>query len=98
MSSDQHATIEAQLHRPEARVSEALFGLHLEHIGNCVHPCVWVGPDSPIPNTDGIRSDTIAILSELHPTVCKYPGGCFSDFYDWCDGIGALGGVLQPNT
>ncbi len=88
MSTDQQATIAVQLHRQRAHVSEALFGLHLEHIWNCVYPCVWVGSDSPMPNTKGIRSDTTALLSELHPTVCKYPGGYFSDFYDWRDGIG----------
>ena len=88
MSMDKHTLVEVHLHRREAHVSENLFGLHLEHIWNCVYPCIWVGLDSPIPNTDGIRSDTTAFLAELHPTVCKYPGGYFSDFYDWRDGIG----------
>ncbi len=80
--------IRVSLDRPRHHVSEKFFGLHLEHIWNCVYPCVWVGPDSPIPNTDGIRRDTARLLAELRPAVCKYPGGYFTDFYDWRDGVG----------
>ncbi len=65
-----------------------LYGLHLEHIWNCVYGSVWVGLESDIPNTDGIRDDVVGLLKQLRPTVCKYPGGYFSDFYDWRDGVG----------
>jgi len=69
-------------------IDSNLFGLHLEHIWNCVYPCVWVGPDSPIPNVHGIRRDVVRALESLRPTICKYPGGYFTDFYDWRDGVG----------
>lgn len=69
-------------------IDDNLYGLHLEHIWNCVYGSVWVGPDSEIPNTDGIRNDVTELLKQLRPSVLKYPGGYFSDFYDWRDGVG----------
>jgi alpha-L-arabinofuranosidase len=65
-----------------------VYGLHLEHIWNCVYPSIWVGRDSDIPNSNGIRKDVVKLLAALKPSVCKYPGGYFSDFYDWRDGVG----------
>ena len=82
------ATVEIDAGKTRGMIDPLLFGLHLEHIWNCVYPCVWVGPGSAVPNVDGIRADTVSCLSELRPTVCKYPGGYFSDFYDWRDGVG----------
>ena len=95
--------------RARARIDDRLFGLHLEHIWNCVYPCIWVGPESSVPNTDGIRDETVAALAALRPTICKYPGGYFTDFYDWRDGIGppenrrareypCVPGRREPNT
>ena len=74
--------------RPRSRIAHNLFGLHLEHIWNCVYPCVWVGSESPVDNVAGIREEAIRLLSALRPSVCKYPGGYFSDFHDWRDGVG----------
>ncbi|MBI4231768.1 hypothetical protein HY605_00935 [Candidatus Peregrinibacteria bacterium] len=74
--------------RVKGKIDPNVFGLHLEHIWNCVYPCVWVGAGSDIDNTDGIRNDTLELLSALRPTVFKYPGGYFTDFYDWRDGTG----------
>lgn len=65
-----------------------VYGLHLEHIWTCVYPCIWVGRDSKVPNIEGIRKDVVKLLAGLRPAVCKYPGGYFSDFYDWRDGVG----------
>jgi len=103
------ALVEIDLNRRRQRIDERLFGLHIEHIWTVIYPCVWVGDDPAIPNTDGIRDETVALLSQLRPTVCKYPGGYFTDFYDWRDGIGprearrareypCVPGRVEPNT
>lgn len=73
----------------KGKIDPNIFGLHLEHIWNCVYPCVWVGRDSAIANTEGIRNQTVELLAALRPTVCKYPGGYFTDLYDWRDGVGS---------
>jgi alpha-L-arabinofuranosidase len=86
---DHEAQISVHPDRRGAAIPATLYGLHLEHIWNCVYGSLWVGPEAAIANTDGIRDDVVALLRQLRPAVCKYPGGYFSDFYDWRDGTGA---------
>ena len=72
-----------------------------------VYEGIWVGPDSAIPNTRGIRNDVVAALKALKVPNVRWPGGCFADEYHWRKGIGAArsvtlnpnwGGVIEPNT
>jgi len=65
-----------------------IYGHFAEHLGWCVYEGIWVGEDSPIPNTDGIRNDVAAALKKIRPPVLRWPGGCFADDYHWQDGIG----------
>ncbi|MFH0964981.1 MAG: alpha-L-arabinofuranosidase C-terminal domain-containing protein [Planctomycetota bacterium] len=88
MAKRRKVSITIRVDEGKAQISERLFGLHLEHIWNCVYPCIWVGEGSDAPNREGIREDTVRMLSALRPTVFKYPGGYFTDFYDWRDGVG----------
>ena len=48
----------------------------------------WVGEDSPVPNTNGIRNDVVEALRAIAVPVLRWPGGCFADEYHWKDGIG----------
>ena len=72
-------------------INRNLYGHFAEHLGTCIYEGIWVGPDSSIPNTNGIRNDTIAALRELSPPVLRWPGGCFADDYHWRDGVGRRG-------
>jgi alpha-N-arabinofuranosidase len=92
-----------------ARIDRNLFGQFAEHLGHGVYEGVWVGPDSPIPNTRGIRNDVVAALKAIKVPNVRWPGGCFADEYHWRKGIGApgarvvtlnpnWGGVIEPNT
>ena len=65
-----------------------LYGHFAEHLGRCVYEGFWVGEDSPIPNTRGIRNDVVAALKKIKTPVLRWPGGCFADDYHWMDGIG----------
>lgn len=69
-------------------ISPYLHGQFAEHLGELVYPGVWVGEDSAIPNTGGIRNDVINALKPLELPVLRWPGGCFADTYHWRDGIG----------
>src|SRR6266566_1509746 len=42
---------------------------------------IWVGEDSTIPNTRGIRNDVVAALRTMKIPVLRWPGGCFADEY-----------------
>ncbi len=90
-----------------AKIDRNIFGQFAEHLGHGVYDGIWVGPDSPIPNTRGIRNDVVAALKALKVPNVRWPGGCFADEYHWRNGIGSQrvvtlnpnwGGVTDPNT
>jgi alpha-L-arabinofuranosidase len=74
--------------RPGAEISRNIYGQFSEHLGHCIYGGIWVGEDSPIPNTRGIRNDVVAALKKIQVPVLRWPGGCFADEYHWMDGIG----------
>jgi alpha-N-arabinofuranosidase len=69
-------------------ISRNIYGHFSEHLGRCVYEGIWVGENSPIPNTRGIRNDVVAALKKMKIPVLRWPGGCFADEYHWKDGIG----------
>jgi alpha-L-arabinofuranosidase len=88
-------------------INRQLFGQFAEHLGTGIYEGVWVGPDSPIPNTRGIRNDVVAALRAIKVPNVRWPGGCFADEYHWRNGVGPTrrvtfnpnwGGVIEPNT
>lgn len=89
-------------------ISRNIYGQFSEHLGRCIYEGIWVGPDSPIPNTRGIRNDVVAALRKIKVPNVRWPGGCFADEYHWKDGIGPRekrpsiinthwGGVVENN-
>jgi alpha-N-arabinofuranosidase len=100
-------TVDASRSGP--KIDRQLFGQFAEHLGKGIYEGVWVGPDSPIPNTRGIRTDVVTALKAIKVPNVRWPGGCFADEYHWRNGIGPLGsrrvtlnpnwgGVTEPNT
>jgi alpha-N-arabinofuranosidase len=90
-----------------AKIDRNIFGQFAEHLGHGIYEGVWVGPDSPIPNTRGIRNDVVRALKAIKVPNVRWPGGCFADEYHWRKGVGhtrvvALnpnwGGVTEPNS
>ena len=79
-------TIEADL--GTQTISRHIYGHFAEHLGRCIYEGIWVGEDSPIPHTGGIRNDVVEALSRLRVPNLRWPGGCFADTYHWRDGIG----------
>ncbi len=82
------ATLTVSTEAAGPRIEPAIYGQFVEHLGTGVRDGLWVGPESPIPNTRGFRNDVVAALRRLHVPVVRWPGGCFADDYDWRDGIG----------
>jgi len=78
--------------QPAAVISRNIQGQFAEHLGRGIYDGIWVGPDSPIPNTRGIRKDVVAALRAVQVPVVRWPGGCFADIYNWRDGIGPRAG------
>ena len=93
--------------KPGAKIDRNIFGQFAEHLGHGVYEGIWVGPDSKIPNTRGIRNDVVTALKVIKVPNVRWPGGCFADEYHWRKGIGPhrtvslnpnWGGVIEPNT
>src|SRR5580765_7799071 len=95
--------------KPGPVISKNIYGQFSEHLGHCIYEGIWVGEDSPIPNTRGIRNDVVAALKAMKVPVLRWPGGCFADEYHWKDGIGPRekrpsiinthwGGVVENNA
>src|SRR5271154_3254607 len=95
--------------QPGGTINRNIYGQFSEHLGRCIYEGIWVGEDSPIPNTRGIRNDVVAALKDLHVPVLRWPGGCFADEYHWRNGIGprdqrpamintTWGGVVENNN
>jgi alpha-N-arabinofuranosidase len=70
------------------QISRHLYGHFVEHLGRCIYDGIWVGEDSDIPNTDGVRTDVFEALKAIKIPNLRWPGGCFADDYHWRDGIG----------
>ncbi|MBD0378953.1 alpha-N-arabinofuranosidase [Paenibacillus sedimenti] len=101
-----YVTINADM--AKGKINRNIYGHFSEHLGRCIYEGIWVGEDSPIPNTKGIRNDVLAALKKIKVPVLRWPGGCFADEYHWKDGVGPLesrkkminthwGGVLENN-
>ena len=69
-------------------ISPYLHGQFIEFLGECIDQGLWVGTDSSIPNTDGIRTDALKALKALKPPLLRWPGGCYADTYHWRQGVG----------
>lgn len=69
-------------------IDKNIYGHFAEHLGRCIYEGFWVGEDSSIPNTHGIRNDVVDALRKVQIPVLRWPGGCFADEYHWEDGIG----------
>ncbi len=87
-SSPVSVAIEIQADEPGATINPNIYGQFAEHLGRGIYEGVWVGEDSPIPNTNGFRNDVIAALKKMQVPLIRWPGGCFADEYHWRDGIG----------
>jgi alpha-N-arabinofuranosidase len=74
--------------QPQGVINRNIYGQFAEHLGRLIYEGLWVGEDSTIPNTRGLRNDVIGALKELQIPVLRWPGGCFADEYHWRDGIG----------
>ncbi len=91
------------------KISKHIYGHFAEHLGACIYGGFYVGENSKIPNTNGVRNDVVAALKSLKVPNLRWPGGCFADTYHWKDGIGPKekrptivntwwGGVTENNS
>ncbi|MGE5327617.1 MAG: alpha-N-arabinofuranosidase, partial [Deltaproteobacteria bacterium] len=105
--AQEKVTLSVDASKAGAKIDRNIFGQFAEHLGHGIYEGIWVGPDSTIPNTHGIRNDVVQALRAIKVPNVRWPGGCFADEYHWRNGIGPhrnvtlnpnWGGVIEPNT
>jgi len=69
-------------------INRNIYGHFAEHLGGCIYGGIWVEEDSQLPKVRGMRKDVLKLVRDLRPPVIRWPGGCFSEYYHWEDGIG----------
>ena len=105
----QDATVSIHTNQGKEKIHKEIYGQFAEHLGSCIYGGLWVGENSPIPNTNGYRTDVFNALKALQIPVLRWPGGCFADEYHWMDGIGPRskrpsmknnnwGGTIEDNS
>jgi alpha-N-arabinofuranosidase len=82
------ARVEVMVNEAIGTISPDIYGHFVEHLGAVVYDGIWVGENSRVPNTGGIRNTIVEALKRIKAPVIRYPGGCFADSYNWRDGIG----------
>lgn len=87
-SSASDSRIEVLANEPLGTISPNIYGHFTENLSGVIYDGIWVGPNSKVPNVDGIRKELIDEMIKIKPPVVRFPGGCFADSYDWRDGVG----------
>jgi len=91
-SYGQQATVTVRANEAQYTISKHIYGHFAEHLGRCIYGGFYVGNNSKIPNTQGVRNDVVDALRKLKIPNLRWPGGCFADTYHWKDGIGPQAG------
>jgi alpha-L-arabinofuranosidase len=97
-ASAQKVELTVDVSKTGVKIDRNIFGQFAEHLGHGIYDGIWVGPDSTIPNTRGIRNDVVQALKAIRVPNVRWPGGCFADEYHWRNGIGNPRTItLNPN-
>lgn len=105
----QQTVVALHADKPSNQISKHIYGHFAEHLGRSIYDGFYVGEDSKIPHTAGVRNDIVAALKNLNIPNLRWPGGCFADRYHWRDGVGTKvnrpsivntmwGGVTEDNS
>jgi len=73
----------------EAEIDPRIYGSFIEVLGKSIYGGIWDEYNTNVPLIHGgLRSDVVNELRALNLSVIRWPGGCFSDVYEWKEGIG----------
>ena len=72
-------------------IDKRIYGHFIEFFGNYLEGLLWTNEEEAKGHKlvlGGVREDLYEAMKELDMTLLRWPGGCFSDTYNWRDGIG----------
>jgi alpha-N-arabinofuranosidase len=80
-------TVTIDVKNANSVVAPELFGVLMERLGRqwtgLSNSGIFVGTNSTIPNTDGMRNDVIEGFKECGVGAIEWPGGCAANGYYW---------------
>jgi len=88
VATSENASVTVDVKQTIRRVSDDIFGTNVE----------WIFDAQGLWSVEGEQSEpeVVRLSREMGVTLLRFPGGVFSDFYDWRDGIGPL--AKRPST
>ncbi len=87
-SASAQNTLTLSIDSAKSTIKRAIYGALMENWGRGIYTGIYVGRNSSIPNTNGMRNDIIEGLKDCGISNLEFPGGCFADDYHWKDGTG----------
>ncbi len=71
--------------KAENVIPKEIFGVLMERLGRQWNGngAIWVGTNSDVPNTSGMRQDVIDAFIECGVGAAEWPGGCAANGYNW---------------
>ncbi len=83
ISTDTPSTLTVDLQAAAQVVHKEIFGVLMETLGRDVNGGLYVGTNSSIPNTNGLRNDIIQGFIDAGVGIVQWPGGCAANNYNW---------------
>ena len=84
------ADISADFDTVTGTIDRNIYGHFAEHLGGCIYGGIWAEPGLELPTLRDMRMDVLELVRALRPPNIRWPGGCFSEYYHWEDGIGPV--------
>src|SRR5947207_12931993 len=81
-----------------ALISPHIYGHFIEHLGGVIYDGVWVGPNSSIPNVNGIRKQFVDDMKRIGAPNLRWPGGCLPMAITGVMGLARRQGVRALTT
>jgi alpha-N-arabinofuranosidase len=64
-------------------IGKEIFGVLMERVARSIQGGIYVGTQSNIPNTNGLRNDIIQGFKDIGIGAVEWPGGGAANTYDW---------------
>lgn len=76
-------TLAVDVDSAQSVIKPGIYGLLMERLGADITGGLYVGANSTIPNTNGMRNDVIQAFKEAGVGMIEWPGGCAANSYNW---------------
>jgi alpha-N-arabinofuranosidase len=76
-------TLTVNVDSAQVVISKEIFGVLMERVARSIQGGLYVGTQSTIPNTNGLRNDMIQGFKDIAVGAIEWPGGGAANTYDW---------------